>query len=182
MGTSRDFLMIGAGVAIGAMAGVIVTNAVTQSPAERAATNVLAASTPAAREVGLRPGELDDRATQMEKALTDERAVRARAEARAVNLEEELARARSSSLSRGPSIAPLDRAALAARLKAIEEEAAAARESKDGKKLVALFVELSRYGKEAWPLAPSSAPRSAASATTAARSSASPRTSSTRRS
>ncbi|HZV02997.1 MAG TPA: PDZ domain-containing protein [Planctomycetota bacterium] len=150
MSTTRDLLMLVAGVSIGGMGGWLVTSASASSVERPASVTVVErAQAPGATPLAATASH-EERVAVAEEALSLERASRARAEEHAVALEEELARARSGSITR-PAV--LDKAAIAARIKAIEEEVAAAKDKKDGKKLVALYVELSRYGKDAWPLA-----------------------------
>ncbi|HZU95598.1 MAG TPA: PDZ domain-containing protein [Planctomycetota bacterium] len=98
-----------------------------------------------------RPGT--DRTAILERALEAERTARLQATRETAAIASELAAERaanSHALTDSPESTP--EARTRARLTAAAAEIDAAIASCDGKKLVALYGELARYGREAWPL------------------------------
>jgi len=162
MSAARDALMILAGVAIGAVGGVLVVRS--SEPAERGATNVAAPSSATAGAATALAAP--ERLAALERSVEEEQRTRAAAEMRVKALEDELATARASSPqpsapsavaagtapSGSASAGEKSAAQVAARLKEIEASLDRTIQDKDGKKLLALYRELAAYGKAAWPL------------------------------
>lgn len=165
MSSTRDALMLVAGVAIGGIGTFAIVNGAA-GPTERPAASVAPIPSGPASLAAPDAATPEQRLGSVQRELGEERTTRLHAEARVAALEEELSRARSAPAAGTPTVMavpapgpaasakkPLDAAQVAARLKEVEGSIDGLIAAKDGKKLLALYGELAQYGKAAWPLA-----------------------------